>query len=247
MVAKNPNKPRFTGPLDLVTFNAEPKNPNIRKFFSELNWADEIGSGVKNITKYLNYYSPGAQPTFIEDNPFITLIPMVVERMGARADMIIGIALLSNDQIGEERLDILRNLPLNLELKELTDYDLLAMNLVRLWEQKSGELPGLRFLIKNDLEIEMLKKVGSWEEKSKELLKIRGRVILSTLLLTLAPIKLEDLANILGYKSKERYRDDYVKPLKDNQLITYTIPDKPNDPNQEYLITQRGKDTLGAI
>jgi len=247
VVAKNPNKPRFSGPLDLVTFNAEPKNPNIRKFFSELNWADEIGSGVKNITKYLNYYTPGARPTFIEDDTFLTLIPMIVERMGTRSDMIIGIAMLTNDQIGEERLDILRNLPINLMLKEIADYDLLAMNLVKLWEEKSGELPGLRFLIKSDLEIDMLKKAGSWKEKSGELLKIRGRVILSTLLLTMVPVKLEDLANILGYRSKERYRDDYVKPLKDNQLIAYTIPGRPNDPNQEYFITQRGKDILGAI
>jgi len=35
--ARNPNRPRFTGPLDLDTFSAEPKNPNIRRFFSELN------------------------------------------------------------------------------------------------------------------------------------------------------------------------------------------------------------------
>jgi len=40
--------------------------------------------------------------------------------------------------------------------------------------------------------------------------------------------------------------DDYVKPLKDNNLIAYTIPDKPNDPNQAYVITQRGKDLLGG-
>ncbi len=246
VVAKNPNKPRFTGPLDLETFNAEPKNPNIRKFFSELNWADEIGSGVKNITKYLNFYTPGSKPSFIENDPFVTTIPMVVEKIGARSEMICGISVLATDKIGEKRLDILKNLPLNPELKEIADYDLLAMKLVKLWEEKSGELPGIRFLIKNDIDLKMLKNVGSWEEKSGELLKKRGRVILSTLLLTLLPVKLEDISNILGYKSKERYRDDYVKPLKDNHFIAYTIPEKPNDPNQAYVITQRGKDFIGG-
>lgn len=244
--AKNPNKPKFTGPLDLETFNAEPKNPNIRKFFSELTWADEIGSGIKNITKYLNFYTPGSRPSFIENDPFITSIPLVVERIEARSEMIAGIAMLAIHQLGEERLNILKKLTLNLELKDIADHDLLAMKLVKLWEEKCGELPGIRFLIKNDIEVEVLKNVGSWEEKSGELLKIRGRVILSTLLLTLSPTKLEELAGILEYKSKERYRDDYVKPLKDNNLIAYTIPDKPNDPNQAYVITQRGKDLIGG-
>jgi len=244
--AKNPNKPRFTGPLNLETFNAEPKNPNIRKFFSELNWADEIGSGVKNITKYLNFYTHGSRPSFIENDPFITTIPMVVERIEERSEMIIGIAMLSIAQLGEERLNILKNLTLNLELKDIADYDLLAMKLVKLWEEKSGELQGIRFLINNDIELEVLKNAGSWEEKSGELLKKRGRVILSTLLLTLLPTTLEELANILEYRSKERYRDDYVKSLRDNNLIAYTIPDTPNDPNQAYVITQRGKDLLGG-
>ncbi len=246
VVAKNPNKPRFTGPLNLETFNAEPKNPNIRKFFNELSWADEIGSGVKSITRYLNYYTPGATPSFIEDDPFVTTIPMVVERIGTRAEIITGIAMLSADQIGMKRLNILKNLPLNLELKEIADEDLLAMKLVKLWEEKSGELPGLRFLIKKDIDLETLKKVGSWEEKSGELLKVRGRILLSTLLLANVPTTLEELANILRYASKDRYRADYVKPLKDNQLIGYTIPDKPNDPNQAYIITHRGKDFLGG-
>lgn len=246
VVAKNPNKPRFTGPLDLDTFSAEAKNPNIRRFFSELSWADEIGSGIKNITKYLNYYSPGARPSFIEDDPFITTLPMVVVRFDVRFKMLTGIAQLSVEQIGEQKLNLLKDLPLNVELKVIEDNDLLVIELVRLWEEKSRELHLLRFLINNDIQLEVLKKMGSWEEKSGELLKKRGRIILSILLLTLEPSRLEELAAILGYKSKERFRDDYVKPLKDNQLISYTIPDNPNDPNQAYIITQRGKDFIGG-
>jgi len=108
------------------------------------------------------------------------------------------------------------------------------------------ELQKVRFLIKSNVQIDELKKVGSWEEKSGELLKKRGRTILSTLLLTLEPVSLEELSTTLGYRSKERYRDDYIKPLKDNNLIAYTIPDKPNDPNQAYGITQRGKNFIGG-
>ncbi|MCD4663946.1 MAG: hypothetical protein K8R68_01670 [Bacteroidales bacterium] len=133
-----------------------------------------------------------------------------------------------------------------IELKDIEDMDVLAIELVKLWEEKSRELHKMRFLINNEVQIDEIKKVGSWEKKSGELLKKRGRTILSTLLLTLEPVSLEELANTLGYKSKERYRDDYVKPLKDNHLISYTIPDNPNDPNQAYVIAQRGKDFIGG-
>jgi hypothetical protein len=78
------------------------------------------------------------------------------------------------------------------------------------WLQKSEELSNFRFLINSNIPIDKLKNVGSWEEKSGELLKKRGRILLGTLLLTILPISLEELAKILGYKRKERYRDDYV-------------------------------------
>jgi predicted transcriptional regulator len=93
--------------------------------------------------------------------------------------------------------------------------------------------------------MEELKKVGSWSKKSGKLLKKRARVLLSTLLLTLTPVSIDDLTNILCYRSKERFRDDYIKPLKDNKLIEYTL-EKANDPNQQYIITQKGKLFLGG-
>ncbi|MDX9932925.1 MAG: putative DNA binding domain-containing protein [Bacteroidales bacterium] len=246
IVAKNPNKPRFTGPLDLDTFSAEPKNPNIRRFFSELNWADEIGSGVKNINKYLNFYTPGAVPSFLENDIFVTTIPFIIERIGDRFNMLIGLAQLTVDQIGEQKQNVLKNLPLNIELKDISDFDQLAIEMVNIWEVKSRGLDKIRFLINSGIEIQRLKNLGSWNEKGGALIKKRGRIILSTLLLTLEPISLEELSTTLGYKSKERYRDDYVKPLKDNHLIGYTIPDNPNDPNQAYVITQRGRGFIGA-
>lgn len=87
--------------------------------------------------------------------------------------------------------------------------------------------------------------MGSWPEKSGKLLKKRARILLSTLMLTLTPVSLDNLAISLGYRSKERFRDDYVKPLKDNKLIKYTL-EKANDPNQQYVITRKGKLFLGG-
>ncbi|WP_154859186.1 hypothetical protein [Cyclobacterium xiamenense] len=106
-------------------------------------------------------------------------------------------------------------------------------------------MTNIRLLINNDLTIDELQKVGSWPEKSGELLKKRARILLSVLLLTLIPMSLEELAGKLGYRSKERFRDDYIKPLKDNRLLGYTL-EQANDPNQQYVITSRGKLFIGG-
>jgi ATP-dependent DNA helicase RecG len=235
----NPNRMRYRGPLDLDTFDAEPKNPNIRAFFNVLTWADEIGSGVKNMNKFVIAYTGGAHPMFIEDEPFLSIIPMVKFEVGDMYRIYRSLAQLKDEEMGEYRLTQLISFPLDLSLKEVTDWDELAFQLVRSWSQKSGELDNFRFLINSDISLDELKKVGSWDEKSGELLKKRGRVLLATLLLTILPISLEELATMLGYRSKERYRDDYVKSLKNNGLIEYTI-ERANDPNQQYKLTQRG-------
>ena len=47
----------------------------IAKFFKEIGWVDELGSGVRNIYKYNRIYS-GADPEFIEGDVFKTIIPL---------------------------------------------------------------------------------------------------------------------------------------------------------------------------
>ncbi len=73
----NPNKPLFHGFIDPLSFNPYAKNPNIRRFFTALGWADEIGSGIRNTTRYLPLYVEGAKPVFAENETFTTLIPLV--------------------------------------------------------------------------------------------------------------------------------------------------------------------------
>ena len=78
VVTSNPNRALFHGPLDLDQFNPYPKSPNIRKFFTAFGCTDEIGSGVRNTTKYLSIYANGARPVFIENDIFSTEIPLSV-------------------------------------------------------------------------------------------------------------------------------------------------------------------------
>lgn len=235
----NPNRMRFRGPLNLETFDAEPKNPNIRAFFNVLLWADELGSGVKNMNKFVQAYTDGAQPVFVEGEPFYSMIPMVAYKIKERYRLLVALSGLTEAKLGAGRVERLQELSLEGSLHELTDENELVLQLVGSWAKKSGELASMRFLINSELGMDALKKVGSWEKKSGEFLKKRGKVLLSTLLLSLKPISIEELANVLGYDSKERYRDDYVKVLKDHGLIAYT-QEQANAPNQQYVITSRG-------
>jgi ATP-dependent DNA helicase RecG len=71
----NPNNPKNKGQISPDNFTPFSKNPLIAKFFTQLGWVDELGSGVLNVTNYLKAYS-GKEPQFIEDNTFKTIIPL---------------------------------------------------------------------------------------------------------------------------------------------------------------------------
>jgi ATP-dependent DNA helicase RecG len=74
---ENGNKPHGNGMIDPEDFSPYPKNPKIAKFFKEIGWVDELGSGVRNIYKYNKIYS-GVDPEFIEGDIFKTIIPLTI-------------------------------------------------------------------------------------------------------------------------------------------------------------------------
>ena len=51
------------------------KNPTLAKFFREIGYADELGSGVRKITKYSRLYS-GCEPIFEDKEMFKVTIPL---------------------------------------------------------------------------------------------------------------------------------------------------------------------------
>ncbi len=73
---ENANNPHGEGPIDPQNFAPFPKNPTIAKFFIQLGLVDELGSGVLNVTKYLEHYSPGKKPAFSEGSTFKSTIPL---------------------------------------------------------------------------------------------------------------------------------------------------------------------------
>lgn len=77
--AENANKAKRIGYIDANNFTPYPKNPKIAKFFKEIGLADELGSGIKKISKYVNIHF-GTTPIFKEDDLFFSLIPTIKDK-----------------------------------------------------------------------------------------------------------------------------------------------------------------------
>ena len=71
------NACRATGEGNITVNNLEPdpKNPVIASFFRNIGYADQLGSGVRNLFKYSKYYS-GKEPEFIEGDVFKIIVPL---------------------------------------------------------------------------------------------------------------------------------------------------------------------------
>ncbi|MDO9517308.1 MAG: hypothetical protein Q7J10_04570 [Methanosarcinaceae archaeon] len=72
---ENSNKPHGNGIIDPNNFSPFPKNPVIARFFKEIGLADELGSGTRNLMKYVRIYSDN-EPQLIEEDIFKMIIPL---------------------------------------------------------------------------------------------------------------------------------------------------------------------------
>ena len=82
---ENANKAKMIGKINVDFYEPYPKNPKIAKMFKEIGLADELGSGVRNMTKYTKIYSGGI-PEFKEDDVFKTTIPLIYKAQDEAQD-----------------------------------------------------------------------------------------------------------------------------------------------------------------
>jgi len=244
VVTTNPNKALFHGPLDLKKFNPYAKNPTIRHFFMAFGWTDEIGSGVRNTRKYLAVYTPGMEPAFIENDIFRIEVPLLSATMENYTQK-----WLQWLDLSEKALPHLEAGFGHINLDPAiagTDWEGLLLHLVPDWNQKGTRLIPLDWPENEVVIAEEIKKVPGWSQKGTKLLHKKIRYLLSIMSLTARPTKRDDLMNWIGYRNKKTFRDIYLLPLQETGLIAMTNPDKPSDPEQQYVLTEKGKMFLTA-
>lgn len=74
IVFNNANNPRQHGIINPENFTPYAKNPTISKFMLQLGRVEEVGSGMKNVYKYLPEFSKNSKAEFIDDEFFSTVV-----------------------------------------------------------------------------------------------------------------------------------------------------------------------------
>lgn len=75
MYVENANRAAGDGYITVDNLEPNLKNPIIAAFFRNIGYADQLGSGVRNLFKYSKYYS-GQEPKFIESDIFRIIVPL---------------------------------------------------------------------------------------------------------------------------------------------------------------------------
>ena len=75
MYVENANRASQEAFLTPDYIEPNPKNPIIAAFFRNIGYADQLGSGVRNLFKYSRFYS-GGEPEFIEGDVFRIIVPL---------------------------------------------------------------------------------------------------------------------------------------------------------------------------
>ena len=72
----NPNNPILFGKIDPKNFMPIAKNPTISRLMLQMGRVEEVGSGMRNIYKYLPHYAKNSKVKFIDGEIFSTIIEL---------------------------------------------------------------------------------------------------------------------------------------------------------------------------
>lgn len=88
--ADNANRAAFHGLITPENVQPVPKNPILASFFKQIGNADELGSGTRNLFRYVRLYS-GADPVLDEEDQFKVTIPLDDNHVPGRSSQYSGL------------------------------------------------------------------------------------------------------------------------------------------------------------
>ena len=83
---RNANKPRFGGSLTLENYEPYRKNPVIARIFTEIGLAEELGTGMRKISKYIREYAKRGGIEFFDEELFRARLPIPPEEEKEESD-----------------------------------------------------------------------------------------------------------------------------------------------------------------
>jgi ATP-dependent DNA helicase RecG len=197
--------------------------------------------------KYLKIFANGAKPIFIEDDKFRAIIPLSCPVFGDKAEKIISFLGFDKEKFPEITLAELRQLPFLQKFDEIEDTDMFLFQMGSSLVEKGSKLNNIRMNEIKDIHVNDFQKGASLAEKGRKLLSKRNITLLSVIAMCVNPVKINDLLTVLKFHSRDRFRELYLTPLRHCALIEQTIKDKPNSPDQKYMLTEKGKMFIGGF
>ena len=76
---KNANRPHLYGRLLPDTFEPFPKNPHLAQIFTQMGRSEELGTGLRNVFKFIKAYSGSNNIQFMEEDIFMVSVPLLVD------------------------------------------------------------------------------------------------------------------------------------------------------------------------
>jgi len=89
-------------------------------------------------------------------------------------------------------------------------------------------------------------KAPSWHQAGTKLALSRDQAH-KALELCVKPENINKLMESFKWKDRTKFRNKFIHPLLETELIKMTIPDKPQSPNQQYVIAEKGKELLKEL
>lgn len=61
------------------------------------------------------------------------------------------------------------------------------------------------------------------------------------------PKSMPELMTLLNWSNRTKFREKYIKPLIEEQLVEMSHPDKPSSSIQQYQLSEKGKKFLNYV
>ena len=134
MCVENANRSTQSGIITPDNMEPNPKNPIIASFFRNIGYADQLGSGVRNLFKYSKYYS-GEEPEFIEGDIFKIIVPLNSSNLESTTQ---STTQSQNEEVWKYITELLQSEP-ELSQKQMAERLNLNVNTVKYYIRKMQE------------------------------------------------------------------------------------------------------------
>ncbi|MCK6603547.1 MAG: putative DNA binding domain-containing protein [Ignavibacteriaceae bacterium] len=212
---ENASRPHGYGHIQPENFMPYPKNPRIARVFREIGYAEELGSGVRNLFRYLRIYS-NAEPEIIEGDIFKVILPLMKSSSG-----------YSGYEPG--RPDIINEYNHN----KYSGYRVNPQEDYRIPPGYGNDTGGAASNQNRD--------AGSVKTSADDDIPFRTR---EELLIEYCriPRSAKEMMEYLNLKHRDHFREEILRPLLQENKLFMTDPGSPRSPRQKYTsVKLRGR------